>query len=554
MEAISIGMTERPPSPLSIPIFRAFWTTTVFSNMGSTIQAVAAAWFMTSLTNSSLMVALVQASANLPIMLLALWAGAVADAWNRRRVMLAAQLFMLAVSSMLAILAWSGGLSPVALLAMTFLIGAGTAVNWPAMQVSVAEIVPGHTLPRAVALNGLGVNLARTLGPACGGAILAAFGAASAFLVNAISYIPLAVMLARWRYEEPARTLPRERIGAAMMAGMRYAALSPALRAVGLRAFIFGIAASSVSALMPLVARDLLGGGPLVFGALLGAFGLGAIGGALMNASMRQRWSSEQIIARLSLLFAIGVALAGLSAWMPLTIIAMALCGAAWLIVLATFNVTTQLSSPRWVVARALSIYQMTTYGGVAAGSWLFGSLADRMGCGPALLVAGGMLLIVAAIGRACPLRGEGFDMAPRADWHLPKAMDSVEMRSGPIVVTVDYHVGTEDSDAFLSLMRERSRILRRDGARNWMLQQDLANTEVWVESYRFATWYDYLLLNQRRTQADLAVQEALSALQTSGSPLIVHRRIQRQVGGKVSEHDAHPAQLETLGGGAITP
>ncbi|GAB7551216.1 MFS transporter [Novosphingobium sp. 11B] len=547
-------MKDRPLSPLSIPTFRALWATTVLSNMGSTIQAVAAAWFMTTLTTSPVKVALVQASANLPIMLFALWAGAVADAYDRRRIMLSAQLFMLLVSTVLALLAWSGQLSPAALLAMTFMIGAGTALNWPAMQVLVGEIVPSAALPRAVALNGLGVNLARTLGPACGGAILALFGAAVAFIVNAVSFIPLVTMLVRWRYDAPARILPREKIGAAMAAGLRYAALSRALRAVAVRAFVFGVAAGSVPSLMPLVANDLLHGGPFVFGILLASFGAGAIGGAIASASMRARWSSEQIVARLSLVLAAGATLAGLSRSMPLTTVAMALAGAAWLTVLTTFNVVTQLSSPRWVVARALSIYQMATYGGLAAGSWFFGALASRAGCTAALAVAGGGLLIVAAIGRVCPLRGESLDMAPRADWHLPETSVPVEMRSGPIVVAVDYRVLTDDSETFLSLMAERSRILRRDGARDWMLQQDLVETEAWVETYRFATWHDYVLLNQRRTRADQLVHEALAAVQAPGSSLVVHRRIQRQANGKSGGTDGHCQGLGSVASGAMTP
>ena len=243
-----------PPSAFRHAIFRQVWVASLFSNFGALVQAVGAAWLMTTLSSSPQQVALVQASTTLPIMLLSLWAGAVADNHDRRLVMLGAQCFMLLVSITLAVCAWFGVLTPWLLLGFTFLIGCGGAFNNPAWQASVGDMVPRSVLPNAVALNSMGFNIARSVGPAIGGAIVAAAGAAAAFVLNAFTYVGLIVVLLRWRPERAPRRLPRERTGIAMSAGLRYVAMSPDLRLVMLRAALFGVAASAVPALMPLIA------------------------------------------------------------------------------------------------------------------------------------------------------------------------------------------------------------------------------------------------------------------------------------------------------------
>ncbi|RYD90846.1 MAG: MFS transporter, partial [Sphingomonadales bacterium] len=273
--------TVPPPiekdSPFRNAVFRAVWAGSVLSNFGGLIQSVGAAWMMTSMTSSSEMVALVQASIALPFMLLALVAGAMADNLDRRRVMLTAQFFMLVVSATLCLFAWEGWLSPWLLLSFTFLIGCGTAMNGPAQQAAVGDIVPRSQLPAAVGLNSAGFNLARSVGPAIGGAIVASAGAAAAFLVNTLSYVGLITVLLRWKPNLPPRLLPREGLLTAMGAGVRYVAMSPNLRLVMLRGAAFGLTANALPALMPITARDLVKGGPLTFGTLLGAFGIGAV-------------------------------------------------------------------------------------------------------------------------------------------------------------------------------------------------------------------------------------------------------------------------------------
>jgi MFS family permease len=529
-----------PQSPLRIPIFRAIWFASMASNFGGLIQSVGASWMMTSLARSPQLVALVQASNTLPIMLLSLWAGAVADNLDRRLVMLWAQSLMLVVSVALSVCAWSGMLTPWLLLGFTFVIGCGTALNGPAWQASVGDMVPRAALPGAIALNSMGFNIARSVGPAVGGLIVAAAGAAAAFLANAVSYVGLIAVLAFWRPEKPPRLLPRERMGVAMAAGVRYVAMSPNIRTVLLRAALFGIAASAVPALMPLVARDLIGGGPLTYGILLGAFGIGAVGGALGNARLRRLMSSEWIVRGATLALAVGAAATGASRSMAAAVPALMLAGAAWVLALSTFNVTVQMAAPRWVVARALSLYQMAAFGGMALGSWVFGLVAEHRGVAAALLAAAAFQAVGALLGFRLPLpRVEHLDLDPLGTWEEPDTAVPLKPRSGPVVITIEYRIAPDDVEAFLEAMNERRRIRRRDGARHWSLLRDLGDAALWIERYHVATWLDYVRHNHRRTHADAENRERLMALHMGPMPPVVHRMLERQTGSSARTEGA---------------
>lgn len=520
------------PSPFAIPIFRAVWFASLASNFGGLIQSVGAAWMMTSLSGSPMLVALVPASTTLPIMLLSLWAGAVADNLDRRLVMLACQLSMLLVSASLALFAWLGLLTPWSLLAFTFLVGCATAINGPAWQASVGDMVPRSQLPSAVALNSMGFNLARSVGPALGGIIVAAAGAAAAFLTNALSYIALTIVLLRWQPERGPKLLPRERLGLAMRAGARYVAMSPKIQLVLLRAAAFGIGASAVSALMPLVARDLLKGDALTFGILSGAFGIGAVLGALSSGRLRRRFAIETIVRSAALALAIGTAITASTGWLLVTIAGLLLCGAGWVIALSTFNVSVQMSAPRWVLARAVALYQMTAFGGMALGAWLFGWLAEHMGVVTSLHVAAGVQFVAAMVGLFLPLSqtgDENLDLLNR--WQEPQTSVPIEPRSGPVVITIEYRIPAGSVVPFLTAMSERRRIRRRDGAHGWSLLRDLADPELWVERYHVSTWLDYVRHNSRRTMADTANSDALAALHSGSHPPVVHRMLERQTG-----------------------
>jgi MFS family permease len=518
------------------------------SNFGGLIQAVGASWMMTSLTASPQMIALVQASTSLPIMLLSLWAGAVADNLDRRKVMLAAQLFMLVVSATLAAGAWYGILTPWSLLIFTFLIGCGTAFNGPAWQASVGDMVPRAALPSAVALNSMGFNIARSVGPAIGGVVVAAAGAAAAFLTNAVSYIGLILVLARWRPDLPPRRLPRERIGVAMGAGVRYVAMSPSIRVVLFRAALFGVAAAAIPAMMPLVARDVVAGGPLTYGLLLGGFGIGAVGGALLSVPLRGHLSTEWIVRAASLALAGGAAVTAASGFLSLTLIALAVAGAGWVLALSTFNVSVQMASPRWVVARALALYQMSAFGGMAVGSWIFGAIADRHGPVVALGAAACCQLASVLAGAWWPVPSiSDANLDPQDRWREPQTAVPVEPRSGPIVVTIEHRIAEENIAAFLSAMGERRRIRRRDGARHWTLLRDLEDPQLWVERYHVPTWLDYVRHNERRTQADAANSEAIRKLRVGDGEPVVHRRIERQTGSLPTSREPDARQLEAM-------
>jgi MFS family permease len=519
-------------SPLRYPVFRAVWFASTASNLGGLIQSVGAAWMMTSIARSADMVALVQASVTLPIMLLSLIAGAVADNLDRRKVMLAAQGFMLLVSIGLAVCTWTGSITPWLLLLFTFLIGCGSAFNAPAWQASVGDLVPRAQLPGAVALNSLGFNIARSVGPAIGGAIVATVGAAAAFAVNALSYTALIAVLARWRPVPNPQRLPRETLGIAVAAGVRYVSMSPAIRTVLIRSAVFGAGASAVIALMPLIAKFLIAGGPLTYGLLLGAFGLGAVAGAMSSARLRLLLSTEHIVRWSSVALALSMAIVGASTYLLATMAMLLVAGAAWVLALSTFNVAVQLSAPRWVVARALSLYQMAAFGGLAAGSWAWGVVAAQDGVRVALLAAAAVLLVSALLGRWLKLaQVEQLNLDPLRLWKEPVTAVPVEPRTGPVVIAIEYVIGEEDVLEFLGAMAERRRIRRRDGALHWTLLRDLADPRLWIERYHTPTWLDYIRHNSRMTQNDAGVPERLRALHQGPGLPIVRRMIERQTG-----------------------
>jgi MFS family permease len=519
-------------APLRYGTFRAIWLASLASNLGGLIQAVAAAWLMTTIAASADMVALVQASTTLPIMLFSLVAGAVADSFDRRRVMLTAQCFMLAVSTALALTAWAGVITPWMLLGFTFLIGCGTALNNPSWQASVGDIVPRADLPAAVTLNSVGFNLTRSVGPAIGGTIIATAGVAAAFAANALSYIGLIAVLLRWRPPAKEAQLPREPLGRAMVAGIRYVAMSPGLGRILLRSFAFGLAAIALLALLPLVARNLVGGGPLTYGVLLGAFGIGAIGGAVLNPGLRSLLSTEGVVRVAFAGFALSAVVA---AWSPtawLTGVGMLAGGASWVLALSLFNTTVQLSTPRWVVGRSLALYQTATFGGMAFGAWVWGLLADAQGLDTALYAAAGTLVAGGAIGLLLPLPPPiEQNLDPLGRWKEPHVAVDVTPRSGPVAVMIEYRIAEADIPAFLTVMAERHRVRRRDGARHWTLLRDVEDPELWYESYQTPTWTEYVRHNTRATQADAAIGERLRALQKGPERPRVHRMIVRQTG-----------------------
>ncbi|MER8488903.1 MFS transporter [Mesorhizobium australicum] len=530
-------MTDEKPDSESVSalapfrhgIFRAVWGASLVSNFGGLIQGVGAAWMMTTIATSPYQVALVQASTTLPIMLFALVAGAIADSFDRRKVMLVAQTFMLVVSVLLTAFTYLDLITPWTLLAFTFLIDSGTALNSPSWQASVGDIVPRNKVPAAVALNSMGFNLTRSVGPAIGGIIVAAAGAAAAFAANAVSYVGLIVVLARWKPDLPASTLPRESLGAAMGAGLRYVAMSPNIGKVLVRGAAFGFSAGAVLALLPLVARDVVKGDALTYGIMLGAFGIGAVGGALISVRLRQLLSSETMVRCAFAGFAACAFNAAVSQHAWQTSLGLLVGGACWVIALSHFNVTVQMATPRWVVGRVLSVYQTATFGGIALGSWIWGVVADAHGAETALIAAAIAMLAGGAIGLVLPLpQQQVLNLDPLNRFKEPHLALDLKPRSGPIAIMIEYIISHEDEAEFLATMAERGRIRRRDGARNWTLARDLENPSIWIEHYHTPTWLEYVRHNGRITHADAMVGERLRALHSGDEPPLVRRVIER--------------------------
>ncbi len=510
--------------------FRMLWLAALASNFGGLVQAVGAAWMMTLLTDSQSMVALVQTSVSLPIVIFSLLAGVFADSFDRRRVMLVAQSFMFVVSVVLAFMAFENLLSPWLLLMFTFLIGCGTALHNPSWQATMGDIVPRDDLPTAVALNSMGFNMMRSVGPAVGGAIVAIAGAAAAFAVNALSYIAIISALFRWHPPERDTHLPREPFGSAFTAGLRYIAMSPNLVYVILRGFLFGVSAIALLALLPLVVREMLDGGALVYGVMLGCFGAGAVFGALANGRLRQRFENETIARGAFVGFAASCAILSVSQHYVFSGGALLLAGCCWVIAFSMFNVTIQMSTPRWVVGRALALHQTGQFAGMAAGSWIWGALAESSGLGQSMLGASAVLLFGALAGFRIPLPAFGqLNLDPLNRFQEPMLQLDLKQRSGPIMIMVDYVIDQADVPEFLSAMSQRRRIRIRDGAKQWALLRDLENPDIWTESYHVPTWVEYVRHNERRTFADLDVSDRLRSLHRGPEKPRVHRMIERQ-------------------------
>lgn len=403
-------------APFRYPAFRAIWTANLFSNIGSMIQSVGAAWLMTELTRSHVLVALVQASATIPILLLGMFAGAIADNYDRRRVMLAAQSGMLVVSAALAVLSYTGNIGPLSLLVLTLMVGMGTALNGPAWQASVRLQVDRADLPQAISLNAISFNLARSVGPALGGILISLWSTSLAFALNAVSYVGMIVVLANWRPE----SLPpmREPMLAAIGRGIRFCAASSPIRKVLLRGFAIGFGAAGLQALMPSIARDVLKGSELDYGLMLGGFGIGSIVTALWISKIRRRLGSEAVVTAATVIFAAALLLMASATSVPVAVGAAFIGGMGWASAMTSLNVAMQLRSPEDILGRCLSIYQAVTFGGMALGAWAWGSVADLSSLPTALHFAAGWLALSLAMHFFAPMptREEGrLDAVPDA-------------------------------------------------------------------------------------------------------------------------------------------
>jgi MFS family permease len=518
-------------APLRHAVFRRIWLASLLSNLGLLIQGVGAAWAMTQMTSSADNVALVQTALMLPVMFISMPAGAIADMHDRRIVALISLTISFSGATALSVLFWFGRVTPEILLALCFVVGSGMALFGPAWQSSVSEQVPAETLPSAVALNGISYNIARSFGPAIGGVIVASAGAVAAFAANAVLYVPLFTVLFLWRRTMAPSRLPRERLSRAIVSGVRYISNSPSIRIVLTRTLVTGVLGGSVSALMPLVARDLLHGGAQTYGIMLGAFGMGAVIGALNIAEMRKRMTGEAAVRACALSMGGAIAAIAMSREPVITAAALVVAGAAWMLAVALFNIGVQLSAPRWVAGRSLAAFQAAISGGIALGSWGWGRLTDAAGVETALLVSAALMFVSPVLGlflRMPRVGARNEDAEVLAD---PEVRLSLTGRSGPLVVEIEYRVDQDNARAFHSVMQDVQLSRQRNGAYGWSIARDIADPELWTERYHCPTWFDYLRQRNRSTQSERALHQRAMDFHLGPDPVRVRRMLERPFG-----------------------
>ena len=475
-------------SPLQRAVFRSVWIALVASNIGTWMQSVGAAWLMTTLTPSPLLVALMQTAISLPIFLVGLPAGALADVVDRRKLLLVTESWLLLTALALGLLTLAGTMSAWTLLSLTFLMGLGAALDGPAWQAIVSDLVERQELPSAVALNIVGFNVGRAVGPALGGLVVAAAGPAAVFLLNAGSFLAVLVVIYRWRRTQGTQILsdaPPEDMLGATTAGMRYVRHAPALQAVLVRTGVFIFGASALWALLPVVARHELGLDATGYGIVLGSLGFGAVAGALLLPRLRRSLPIDRLTGAATLVFAGATLALAYLRFVPLVVASMGVGGIAWMAMTSSLNVAAQTAAPAWVRARAVSLYILVFQGLLAVGSFAWGALAQQFGNGVALSGAGLALVCGLAATWHWPLRVvQDLDLTPSMHWSEPKLAITPDPEDGPVLITVEYRVPAERASDFIEAMDAMRRFRRREGAVSWGLFRDAADpTATWKPS-----------------------------------------------------------------------
>ena len=535
-------------APLRLPLFRDRWIASTVSNVGTWMQDTAGTWLMAVLTTSPLLIALMQTAASLPVLLLGLLAGATADIYERRRLLLFWQSWMLVSVAVLAVLTFVGVVSPFTLLLFTCLLNVGSAMNNPAWQAIVPELVPREEIPNAVTLNAVSNNIARAVGPAMGGLIVAAFtkastGAGWVFAFNSVSYAGVIWILWKWKRTPLFKSaLPAERIFGSVRTGLRYLRHSPSLQAPLLRAFLFTFFVSAMWALLAVVARQDMHQGALGYGILNGSLGAGAILGATSLAYVRRHVSTQVLLASTLSYYVVLLVVLALVKSPAIIIAALLVGGFAWTSTMSTINVAVQLSVPGWVQARALGAYLMTFQGGLALGSALWGLLAEHTSTKTSLLcAAGGMLLTAPLAMRTRLLEGEAPDLTPYK-WKrpVPQFPQTPEPEAGPVRISVDYTIPEEHYVEFTHAVHELEGVRLRGGAIRWGIYRDAANPEHMNETFVMESWLDYLRSRERMTAADHTVRARVVALHAGPElPVVSHQIFVREVTPELQEKTA---------------
>lgn len=530
-------------APLRIPLFRDRWIASTVSSVGTWMQDTAGTWLMTSLTGSPLLIALMQTAASLPVLILGLLAGATADIFDRRRLLIFWQVWMLSSVSILAVLTFFGHISPWALLAFTFCLNIGSAMNNPAWQAIVPELVPRELIADTVSLNAASNNLARAVGPALGGLMVAAFkrtdnGAGSVFFLNAISFAGVIWVLFNWKRTPLFKSaLPAERIAGSIRAGLRYVRYAPTLQASLLRAFHFTFFVSAIWSLLAVVAQRELHQGALGYGILNGSLGVGAVIAATQLPRIRRHFSADRLLI-VSTFYEVVTLLILAFAHRPWAIVlALLFSGFVWTSTMSTLNVSVQLSVPEWIKARALGTYIMVFQGGLALGSMLWGFIAEQTSVTVALCCAAtGMTVTLASVYRFHILQGPLPDLTPH-QWNrpapelLPLPGEDTDLTEGPVRISIQYHVPIARYTEFTHAIHELRGVRLRDGALRWGIYRDATNPEHLNETFLMESWLDYLRSRERVTAADRVIRDRVVALHDGlDPPRISHQIYVREI------------------------
>ena len=512
-----------PLAPFRHPVFRMLWSTWLIANICLWMNDVAAAWMMTSLTATPLWVALVQTAASLPVFLLGLPSGALADILDRRRFLLMTQFWVAVVASVLSLTVFLGVLSPPLLLALVFANGVGLALRWPVFSAIVPELVPRSQLPAALALNGVSMNASRIVGPLVAGALIASVGSVWVFLLNAVLSLSAAVVIMRWKRPHKPDPLGRERLGSAIRIGIQYVAQSSHLKGVLLRISIFFFASTGLLALLPLVARSLRGGDAATFTLLLAAMGAGAIGSTAFLPQLRRNFSRDAVVFGGAVIQSLSMLVIAFTPYTWVAVPAMLLVGAAWITTANTLSVSAQMGLPDWVRARGMSMYQMAIMGASALGAAVWGQIATLTSVQASVMMAAGVgLLAMGVVNRLMPAQGMVEDLTPSSVFKAPQA-DAPPAR-GHVMLMIEYVINPARATEFRVLMQESRRSRLRHGALSWELLQDIGEPGRFIEMIEDASWTDHLRRFDRVTAGDVALRDRKLAFHIGESPPRVTR------------------------------
>jgi MFS family permease len=511
-------------APFQHRIFILIWCAGLISNIGTWIFNVTSSWLMTELSHSALMVSLVQAATALPIVLFALPAGALGDIFDRRKLLIFCLILLTVILFIFAAFLHANLINDWLLLFFTFLIGIATAFFAPTWQAIVPYLVQKDELQSAIALNGISMNFARAVGPAVGGLILAAFGAVLAVVLDAISYLFIVLALLWWRTTVIKSDLPRERLFGAMKSGLQFALLSESLRATLYRTFFFILFSCAFWALLPLIAKEVYGGGPSFYGILLSGIGVGAVLGALLLPLFRHRLKADALVLLGTLLTALALSLFALGNHKGFGICGSIIAGISWLCVLSSLNVSAQLALPDWVRARGLAIFQVVLFGSMMLGSIIWGQLAVTLGLKWSLTVNAILALACIPLTRRWQLNlSEEEDYTPSHHWPVLQSKTPISPHQGPVLVMIEYQVALENKALFEERMTALGVLRKRDGARYWGFFEDIEKEGHYIETFIDESWVAHLRKHERVSQADKKVQEKILSLHEGESPKITH-------------------------------